>query len=50
MLGLYSFHPGSVHVSFADGSVQFLRDTIAKILLALITRNGGEVLDADAIQ
>jgi prepilin-type processing-associated H-X9-DG protein len=50
MLGLYSFHPGSVHVSLADGSVQFLRDTIeTKILFALITRNGGEVLDADAI-
>jgi prepilin-type processing-associated H-X9-DG protein len=48
--GLYSFHPGGAHVAFADGSVQFLRDTIeTKTLLALITRNGGEVLSANAI-
>jgi prepilin-type N-terminal cleavage/methylation domain-containing protein/prepilin-type processing-associated H-X9-DG protein len=49
--GLYSFHPSGVHVSFADGSVQLLRDTIeTRTLFALITRNGGEVLDADSIQ
>jgi prepilin-type processing-associated H-X9-DG protein len=49
--GLYSFHPGGAHIVLADGSVQFLKDTIeTKVLFALITRNGGEVLNADAIQ
>jgi prepilin-type processing-associated H-X9-DG protein len=49
--GLYSFHPGGAHIVLADGSVQFLKDTVeTKVLFALITRNGGEVLDADAIQ
>jgi prepilin-type N-terminal cleavage/methylation domain-containing protein/prepilin-type processing-associated H-X9-DG protein len=49
--GLYSFHPGGAHVALADGSVQFLKDTIdTKTLFALVTRNGGEVLDADAIK
>jgi prepilin-type N-terminal cleavage/methylation domain-containing protein len=49
--GLYSFHPGMVQVALADGSVQALKDTIdTKTLFALVTRNGGEVLDADVIQ
>jgi prepilin-type N-terminal cleavage/methylation domain-containing protein len=49
--GLYSFHPGGVHVAIADGSVQFLKDTVdTRTVFALITRNGGEVIDADAIQ
>ena len=49
--GLYSFHPGGAHVALADGSVQFLKDTMdTKTLFALVTRNGGEVLDADVIE
>jgi prepilin-type processing-associated H-X9-DG protein len=49
--GLYSFHPGGAHIAFADGSVQFLKDTVDKsTVFALVTRNGGEVWDADAIQ
>jgi prepilin-type processing-associated H-X9-DG protein len=49
--GLYSFHPGGAHVALADGSVQFLQDTTdTKTLFALVTRNGGEVLDADTLQ
>jgi prepilin-type N-terminal cleavage/methylation domain-containing protein/prepilin-type processing-associated H-X9-DG protein len=49
--GLYSFHPGGVHVAFADGSVQYLRESIdTKTLFALVTRDGGEVLDGDAIR
>jgi prepilin-type processing-associated H-X9-DG protein len=44
--GLYSFHPGGVHVSFADGSVQYLRESIdTKTLFALISRDGGEIVD-----
>jgi prepilin-type processing-associated H-X9-DG protein len=49
--GLYSFHPSGVHVTFVDGSVQFLNESIeTKTMFALITRNGGEVLDPAAIQ
>jgi prepilin-type processing-associated H-X9-DG protein len=49
--GLYAFHPGGVHVSFVDGSIQFLKETTdVKTIFALVTRNGGEVLDADVIQ
>jgi prepilin-type N-terminal cleavage/methylation domain-containing protein/prepilin-type processing-associated H-X9-DG protein len=45
--GLYSFHPGGVQVAFADGSVQFLKETIdTKTLFALVTRDGGEILNA----
>jgi prepilin-type N-terminal cleavage/methylation domain-containing protein/prepilin-type processing-associated H-X9-DG protein len=49
--GVFSFHPGGAHVAFADGSVQFVRDTISsKTLFALITRAGGEVVDLHSIQ
>jgi prepilin-type N-terminal cleavage/methylation domain-containing protein/prepilin-type processing-associated H-X9-DG protein len=39
---VYSFHPGGANVSFADGSVRFLLNTIDLCLLAkLSTRAGG---------
>ncbi len=44
-----SGHPGGSNVLLLDGSVKFLKDTIAKaVLKALVTRNGGEVIDGDA--
>jgi prepilin-type processing-associated H-X9-DG protein len=44
MLGLYSFHPGGAHLALADGSVQFLDETMdADALLAMISRSGEEV-------
>jgi prepilin-type processing-associated H-X9-DG protein len=44
----YSFHSGGVNTLRCDGSVGFLRDSIsAPMLLAFITRNGGEVLNLD---
>jgi prepilin-type N-terminal cleavage/methylation domain-containing protein/prepilin-type processing-associated H-X9-DG protein len=44
-----SNHPGGVNVGFADGSVRFIKDTIALTTWwALGTRNGGEVISADA--
>lgn len=44
---VYAFHPGGANVGFADGHVQFLRDTTTlPILAALITRNGGEIVSA----
>jgi prepilin-type processing-associated H-X9-DG protein len=43
-----STHPGGFHAGFADGSVRFIKSTIdAAILRALITRNGGEAINAD---
>jgi prepilin-type N-terminal cleavage/methylation domain-containing protein/prepilin-type processing-associated H-X9-DG protein len=40
-----SYHPGGVNLSFGDGSVRFVKDTIAlAVWRALSTRNGGEVV------
>jgi prepilin-type N-terminal cleavage/methylation domain-containing protein len=48
MLGLYAFHPGGAHISLVDGAVRFLADsTDAQVVLALVTRDGGEVETAD---
>jgi prepilin-type N-terminal cleavage/methylation domain-containing protein/prepilin-type processing-associated H-X9-DG protein len=44
----FSFHPGGCNVVFADGSVHFLKETIAPpTWAALITRAGGEITSAD---
>jgi prepilin-type processing-associated H-X9-DG protein len=45
---VYSFHPGGANVVFADGSVRFLKAGInIRVLAALITRAGGEVVSAN---
>jgi prepilin-type processing-associated H-X9-DG protein len=45
---IYSFHPGGANTLFADGSVHFLgADINIRILAALVTRDGGEVVSAD---
>jgi prepilin-type N-terminal cleavage/methylation domain-containing protein/prepilin-type processing-associated H-X9-DG protein len=42
----YSFHSGGVNAARCDGSVQYLRDSIAAgVLAALVTRSGGEVFN-----
>lgn len=42
--GLYSFHTGGVQVVLGDGSVRFLSENMASVILAgMITRDGGEV-------
>ena len=45
---LYSFHPGIVNVGMADGSVRNIKLTTAlPVVVALITRNNGEIISAD---
>jgi prepilin-type N-terminal cleavage/methylation domain-containing protein/prepilin-type processing-associated H-X9-DG protein len=44
---VYSFHSGGANAVFADGSVHFLKaDINIRILAALVTRAGGEVVSA----
>jgi len=44
-----SRHPGGVNVTFCDGSVKFIKNTIAiNIWRALSTSQGGEVISSDA--
>jgi prepilin-type N-terminal cleavage/methylation domain-containing protein/prepilin-type processing-associated H-X9-DG protein len=45
---IYSFHPGGANVSFADGSVRFVKETITiQVLAALVTKASGEIPPAD---
>jgi prepilin-type N-terminal cleavage/methylation domain-containing protein/prepilin-type processing-associated H-X9-DG protein len=45
----YGFHSGGCNVLFADGSVHFLSQNISLCTLAaLVTRSGGEVIDASS--
>ena len=47
--GLGSKHAGGFNALFADGSVRFLKLSIApNVLDALITRDGGEVISSDS--
>jgi prepilin-type N-terminal cleavage/methylation domain-containing protein/prepilin-type processing-associated H-X9-DG protein len=44
---IYSFHPESANVLFADGSVRLLDASIdIRVLAGLVTRDGGEVISA----
>ena len=44
-----SAHPGGVNMLLCDGSVRFVKDTVSLVpWRALGTRNGGEVISADA--
>jgi len=45
-----SNHPGGVQVTFADGSVRFIKDSIAQAAWwAIGTRNGREVVSSDSL-
>ena len=40
--GVYSFHPGGVHVLLVDGSTQFLNENVdVGIFVSLVTMQGG---------
>jgi prepilin-type N-terminal cleavage/methylation domain-containing protein/prepilin-type processing-associated H-X9-DG protein len=44
-----SYHSGGVNVAFCDGSVRFIKDSIAVLTWrALSTKDGGEIISADA--
>jgi prepilin-type processing-associated H-X9-DG protein len=48
LFGASSVHAGGVNVALADGSVKFVKATVAlQVWWALGTRNGGEVISAD---
>jgi len=47
--GLSSYHSGGVNILMLDGSVRFLKDSVAlQTVWALGSRSGGEVLSADS--
>ena len=49
-VGASSFHPGGVNVALLDGSVRFLKNTVAQVTWwALATKQGGEVISADSL-
>ena len=46
--GVFSFHQGGAHVTLADGSVRFLKESTAPaVLKSLTTRSGAEIVAAD---
>ena len=47
IIGASSNHPGGVNVCFLDGSVKFIRNSVAQTTWwGIATRAGGEVIDA----
>jgi prepilin-type processing-associated H-X9-DG protein len=47
--GLASYHPGGANVVLSDGSVRFLKDSVALApFWALGSRNRGEVISSDS--
>jgi type II secretory pathway pseudopilin PulG len=48
VFGIYSFHERGAYVLLGDGSVRFLRETVApEVVIALLSREGGEVIPGD---
>jgi prepilin-type N-terminal cleavage/methylation domain-containing protein/prepilin-type processing-associated H-X9-DG protein len=48
-LGASSAHPGGVNAAMADGSVRFIKSSIARnVWWGLGTRNGGEIISSDS--
>lgn len=46
--GLYAFHPGGAQAALADGSVQFVNESVENaVLIALVTRDRGEVVGVE---
>jgi prepilin-type N-terminal cleavage/methylation domain-containing protein/prepilin-type processing-associated H-X9-DG protein len=50
MIGASSNHPGGVNCAFLDGTVRFVKDSVAPATWrAVCTYNGGEVISADSL-
>ena len=50
MIGASSYHSGGVNVGMLDGSVRFVKNTIAQATWwAISTRAGGEIIGADSL-
>jgi len=50
MISASSLHPGGVNVAFMDGSVKFIKSTVAyQPWYAIATPNGGELISADSL-
>ena len=46
---LHSDHPSGVNIALGDGSARFLKETVdPRVLAALCTRAGGEIISADS--
>jgi prepilin-type N-terminal cleavage/methylation domain-containing protein/prepilin-type processing-associated H-X9-DG protein len=49
MVNASSFHPGGVNVTFLDGSVKFIKNTVNQTTWwAIATKSGGETVSADS--
>ncbi len=47
---MYSFHPGGMNSLACDGSVKFIKESVAKsTMAAYITRDMGEIIGADSL-
>ena len=47
---VYAFHPGGVNTVACDGSVRFLKQSVAKsVIKGFVTRAEGEILSADQL-
>ena len=50
LVGASSYHSGGVNVAMLDGSVRFIKSSIANInWWAIATKAGGEIVSADAL-
>jgi len=50
MINASSYHPGGVNVGFLDGSVKFVKDSVALATWGgIATKAGGEVISADSL-
>ncbi|WP_165069134.1 DUF1559 domain-containing protein [Paludisphaera rhizosphaerae] len=48
-VGMSSYHSGGANAAFGDGSVRFLKSSVAQnVIWSLGTRNGGEIVSSDA--
>ena len=48
MINMSSYHPGGANAAFADGSVRFIKSSVAmNIMWSLGSKAGGEIVSSD---